>query len=53
MDSSAEPEWPARLARAVPFLTALFVALTYITIPRQPFLIDDALSEKSVLNYAH
>jgi hypothetical protein len=53
MDSSAEPARPARLARAVPFLTAFLLALTYITIPRQPFLIDDALSEKSVLNYAH
>src|SRR2546425_10411134 len=53
MDSSAEPERPWRFARAAPFLTAFFVALTYITIPRQPFLIDDALSEKSVLSYAH
>src|SRR5438874_489993 len=53
MDSSAEPKRPARLARAAPFLTALFLALTYITIPRQPFVIDDALSEKSVLSYAH
>src|SRR5713226_6056396 len=53
MDSSAEPKRPWRFARAAPFLTALFVALTYITIPRQPFLIDDALSEKSVLSYAH
>jgi len=53
MDSSAEPERPARLARAAPFLTAFVVALTYVTIPRQPFLVDDALSEKSVLSYAH
>src|SRR5258708_981191 len=53
MDSSAEPARPARLARAAPFVTAFLIALTNLTIPRQPFLIDDALSEKSVLNYAH
>src|SRR5438270_7409981 len=53
MDSRAEPGWAVRLARAAPFLTAFVIALTCITIPRQPFLIDDALSEKSVLTYAH
>src|SRR5882724_1284312 len=53
MDSSTEPKRPARLARAAPFLTAFLVALTYLTLPRQPFLVDDALSEKSVLSYAH
>ena len=41
------------VAHAAPFLTAFLIALTNLTIPRQPFLIDDALSEKSVLNYAH
>lgn len=34
------------------FLSVL-VTLTFLTFPRHPFVIDDALSEKVVLTYAH
>ena len=40
-------------ARAAPFLLAAVVTMTFLTIPRQPYLLDDSLSEKAVLNYAH
>jgi hypothetical protein len=35
------------------FLVSLVMTLTFITLPRYPYLIDDALSEKAVLTYAH
>lgn len=34
-------------------LVSVVATLTFITIPRYPYLIDDALSEKAVLSYAH
>lgn len=34
-------------------LVSLVATLTFITVPRYPYLIDDALSEKAVLSYAH
>jgi hypothetical protein len=34
-------------------VVSLVMTLTFITIPRYPYFIDDALSEKVVLNYAH
>jgi len=34
-------------------LLSFVITLTFITIPRYPCLIDDALSEKAVLSYAH
>jgi hypothetical protein len=38
----------------IAILLVSFVAtLTFITIPRYPYLIDDALSEKAVLSHAH
>lgn len=40
-------QWPAIL------LVSLIATLTFLTIPRYPYLIDDALSEKAVLSYAH
>jgi hypothetical protein len=36
-----------------PFVTALLLAPACLTVPRQAFVLDDALSEKAVLNYAH
>src|SRR6266478_5765983 len=41
------------LARAAPFLLAAAIMTAFLTIPRQPYLLDDSLSEKAVLNYAH
>src|ERR1051325_3859583 len=34
-------------------MVSVVATLTFITIPRYPYLIDDALSEKAVLSYAH
>src|SRR5580765_32288 len=34
-------------------LVSVVLSLTYLTFPRQPYLLDDSLSEKAVLNYAH
>lgn len=31
----------------------MVISLTFLTIPRQPYALDDSLSEKMVLNYAH
>jgi hypothetical protein len=45
--SRPRPFWVA------PALTALLASLTFIPVPREPFLLDEALSEKAVLNYAH
>jgi hypothetical protein len=36
-----------------PIVTALLLLPAFITIPRQPFVLDDALSEKAALNYAN
>lgn len=40
-------KWPPIL------ILSIVATLTFITIPRYPYLIDDALSEKAVLSYAH
>src|SRR5438477_1076945 len=32
---------------------AFLISLSFLTIPRQPYAIDDSLSEKSILSYAH
>ena len=37
----------------MPFLVAVAAMCTFLTIPRQPYLLDDSLSEKAVLSYAH
>ena len=37
----------------MPFLLAVPVMLSFLTIPRQPYHLDDSLAEKAVLNYAH
>jgi hypothetical protein len=37
----------------MPWLIALLASLTFIPVPRHPFLLDDSLSEKAVLSYAH
>jgi hypothetical protein len=34
-------------------LLTLVITLTFVTIPRFPYFIDDALSEKAALSYAH
>src|SRR4051812_14543033 len=34
-------------------MTAFLVALTFIPAPRQPYLLDDALSDEAVLSYAN
>ncbi len=36
-----------------PLMIALLASLTFIPVPRQPYLLDDSLSEKTVLSYAH
>src|SRR5256885_16343780 len=53
-----ETEKTARLGRAwktpaTIIIMALLACLTFFTFPRQPYAIDDSLSEKAVLNYAH
>jgi hypothetical protein len=48
-------EWtplPAKSWLAI-LIVSLVATLTFITIPRYPYFIDDALSEKAVLGYAH
>src|SRR5215472_14991672 len=49
------PNKPSRshLLAAVPVLLAVPVMLSFLTIPRQPYHLDDSLAEKTVLNYAH
>src|SRR5258708_39817205 len=42
-----------KLRVASPFLTALVLTLTFLTLPRHPFLLDDSFSEKVVLSYAN
>ncbi len=42
-----------RNAWVAPLLTALLASLAFVPFPRQPFLLDDSLSEKAVLSYAH
>lgn len=53
--STAEmvPETRSRNNWAVILLVSLVATLTFITLPRYPYLIDDALSEKAVLSYAN
>jgi len=34
-------------------LLAVPISLTFLTIPRQPYTLDDSFSEKAVLSYAH
>src|SRR5262249_49751828 len=34
-------------------VVSLVATLAFVTIPRYPYLLDDALSEKAVLSYAH
>jgi len=38
---------------AGPLLLALVISLTFLTIPRQPYIINDSFSEKAVMSYAH
>lgn len=40
-------------SRAIAFLLALILSFAFLTFPRQPYALDDSLSEKVVLNYAH
>jgi hypothetical protein len=47
------PEAYSRNNWAVILFVSLVVTFTFVTIPRYPYLIDDALSEKAVLSYAH
>src|SRR5215469_8373601 len=41
------------VAKLGPVLVALLMSLTFATIPRHPYQLDDQLSEKAVLNYAN
>src|SRR5438046_1225369 len=54
---SQETEKTARLGRAwktpATIIIMALACLTFFTFPRQPYAIDDSLSEKAVLNYAH
>jgi hypothetical protein len=43
----------SRFSRALPFLVAFVVSLTFIPAPREPYVLDDSLSEKTVLSYAN
>ncbi len=40
-------------ALSLSLLVALCITLTFLAIPRQPYLVDDSLSYNAVLNYAH
>jgi hypothetical protein len=51
-DAGTRPTFSAKTWLAI-LLVSLVMTLTFITIPRYPYLIDDALSEKAVLSYAH
>src|SRR5207249_297798 len=53
MESNDKPERSQSLTWAAPFLNAFLAALTFLTIPRKPFVIFDEVSEKAVLSYAH
>jgi hypothetical protein len=44
---------PSRYNWIAILFVSLVATLTFVTIPRYPYLIDDALSEKAVLSYAH
>jgi hypothetical protein len=44
---------PLRFVWLFPLMTAFLVALTFIPAPRQPYLLDDALSDEAVLSYAN
>jgi len=44
---------PSRFVWLFPLLTAFLAALTFIPAPRQPYLLDDALSDEAVLSYAN
>jgi hypothetical protein len=55
-DKSTEQVAPRTLSRyrwIAILLLSFVITLTFITIPRYPNLIDDALSEKAVLSFAH
>jgi len=43
---------PAHHPWVFPSVIALFSSLTFLPLPRQPYLLDDSLSEKMVLSYA-
>jgi len=51
--ASIKPAVPSLARRFAPLLLALVATLTFLTIPRYPYIIDDALSWNAVLNFAH
>ena len=59
MDENGKPtdaaalRTPSRYKWIAILLLSFVITLTFVTIPRYPCLIDDALSEKAVLSYAH
>jgi hypothetical protein len=59
LDENGKPTDAAALTTLsrINWLAILFISLvaslTFITIPRYPYLIDDALSEKAILSYAN